>query len=86
MSKGQWKYTKENPRGLTCRQQETLVYLLMGFDNKQVAEKLEITIRTARMHIKSIYVFFNVKNIYGLMSLFIDKKMLAIEAKGVLSV
>ncbi|MBY0573494.1 MAG: response regulator transcription factor [Undibacterium sp.] len=47
---------------LTPRQQETLVLLCKGLPNKEIALRLQVTERTVKMHISSIFLYFGVGN------------------------
>jgi len=69
-------YTAKNPNKLTKRQQECLVYLLMGCSNSQVQNKMGLTLRTVRQHIRSLFDKFDVNSHTSLMALFIDKSKL----------
>jgi len=46
---------REGPAGLTAREVEVLVLLTRGLSNKQIAERLVITPKTASNHIEHIY-------------------------------
>jgi DNA-binding CsgD family transcriptional regulator len=69
-------YTLNNPNKLTKRQQECLVYLLMGCSNAQVQNKMGLTLRTVRQHIRALFDRFDVNSHTSLMALFIDKSKL----------
>jgi DNA-binding CsgD family transcriptional regulator len=69
-------YTAKNPNKLTKRQQECLVYLLMGCSNSQVQNKMGLTLRTVRQHIRALFDRFDVNSHTSLMALFIDKSKL----------
>lgn len=47
---------------LTQREKEILHYLIEGYSNKEMAEKLIISIHTVKAHIESIYRKFGVHN------------------------
>ncbi len=47
---------------LTEREEEVLVYLIQGYTNKQIAEKLIITPATVKAHVSSILHKTGVKN------------------------
>ncbi len=42
-------------RGLTTREREVLTYIAAGFDNLKIAAQLDITERTVRAHVSSLY-------------------------------
>lgn len=44
----------------TNREQEIIDLLILGFNNKEIAEKLKITTHTAKAHVSSIYHKLNV--------------------------
>jgi DNA-binding NarL/FixJ family response regulator len=46
---------REGPAGLTAREVEVLVLLARGRSNKQIAERLVITPKTAGNHVEHIY-------------------------------
>jgi HD-GYP domain-containing protein (c-di-GMP phosphodiesterase class II) len=46
---------KEGPSGLTAREVEVLILLARGMSNKQIAERLVITPKTAGNHVEHIY-------------------------------
>jgi DNA-binding NarL/FixJ family response regulator len=46
---------RETLRGLTAREAEVLILLARGMSNKQIAERLVITPKTAGNHIEHIY-------------------------------
>jgi HD-GYP domain-containing protein (c-di-GMP phosphodiesterase class II) len=46
----------EGPSGLTAREVEVLILLARGLSNKQIAERLVITPKTAGNHVEHIYV------------------------------
>jgi DNA-binding CsgD family transcriptional regulator len=69
-------YTANNPNKLTKRQQECLVYLLMGCSNAQVQNKMGLTLRTVRQHITALFNRFDVNSHTALMALFIDQSRL----------
>lgn len=47
---------------LTQREKEILSFLIEGYSNKEIAEKLIISIHTVKAHIESIYRKFEVHN------------------------
>ncbi|MFJ1228825.1 helix-turn-helix transcriptional regulator [Yersinia proxima] len=49
-------------RGLTHRQQQVLKFIMLGMNNKDIAEHLGISDKTVSAHRKSIYDKYNVKN------------------------
>jgi DNA-binding NarL/FixJ family response regulator len=48
--------------GLTARESEVLALIGKGFRNKEVAEKLDVSLPTVASHIKAIYAKLNVRN------------------------
>ncbi|WP_174847847.1 helix-turn-helix transcriptional regulator [Yersinia artesiana] len=53
-------------RGLTHRQQQVLKFIMLGMNNKDIAEHLGISDKTVSAHRKSIYDKYNVKNAISL--------------------
>lgn len=53
---------KFNNNILTQREKEILSLLIEGYSNKEIAEKLIISIHTVKAHIESIYRKFEVHN------------------------
>lgn len=47
---------------LTKREKETLLYIVKGFSNEEIAETLVVSIHTVKAHIESIYRKFGVHN------------------------
>ena len=60
--------------GITGREREIIHLLLKGFNNKQICEKLFISLNTVKTHIYSIYQKTNVKNRMELANLINEKK------------
>lgn len=47
---------------LTAREEETLVWLTKGYSNKEIADKLNLSIETVRSHLKHIYEKMHVRS------------------------
>lgn len=78
------KLKGQEKKGLTGREQETLVYMLMGLNSYVIADKMEITPNTVRTMLVNIYKFFKVSTREAVMGLFIDKGLLQIEVDNML--
>ncbi len=55
-------------KGLTRRETDILRRVLNGLKNAEIAEDLEIAEQTVKDHLSSIYIKFNVKNRFALLS------------------
>ncbi len=60
--------------GITGREKEIIQLLLKGYNNKQICEKLFISLNTVKTHIYSIYQKTNVKNRMELANLINEKR------------
>tara|TARA_R110000764_G_scaffold77018_1_gene154477 strand:+ start:53 stop:313 length:261 start_codon:yes stop_codon:yes gene_type:complete len=78
------KLKGQEKKGLTGREQEALVYMLMGLNSYVIADKMEITPNTVRTMLVNIYKFFKVSTREAVMGLFIDKGLLQIEVDNML--
>ena len=47
---------------LTEREHDVMKYVVQGYDNKQICDKLFIANSTLRTHLKSVYKKFSVSN------------------------
>ena len=47
---------------LTAREEETLVLLTKGYSNKEIADRLHLSIETVRSHLKNIYQKMHVRS------------------------
>jgi len=47
---------------LTTREEETLVLLTKGYSNKEIAERLSLSVETVRSHLKNIYTKMHVRS------------------------
>lgn len=47
---------------LTVREEETLVMLTKGYSNKEIADRLKVSIETVRTHLKNIYEKMHVRS------------------------
>jgi DNA-binding NarL/FixJ family response regulator len=47
---------------LTAREEETLVMLTKGYSNKEIADRLKVSIETVRTHLKNIYEKMHVRS------------------------
>ena len=57
---GHKKYKNEEKTGLTSRQQELLVYILMNKKNPEIAEILNIKIGTLRAMMQTLFRWYKV--------------------------
>ena len=60
---------------LTARELEIILLLSKGFLYKEIAKKLNISIRTVQSHISNIYIKLGVKNRIGAVCHFIKKSI-----------
>jgi DNA-binding NarL/FixJ family response regulator len=51
-----------NGEGFSAREQDVMIFLVHGYTNKEIAEKLAITENTVKTHLKSIYAKLGVTN------------------------
>jgi DNA-binding NarL/FixJ family response regulator len=47
---------------LTDREKEVLEYICMGYSNREIAEKLIVTVHTIKAHVEHILYKFKVRN------------------------
>jgi DNA-binding NarL/FixJ family response regulator len=47
---------------LTAREEETLLMLTKGYSNKEIADRLKVSIETVRTHLKNIYEKMHVRS------------------------
>jgi DNA-binding CsgD family transcriptional regulator len=59
---GHRKYKDEEKTGLTSRQQELLVYILMNKKNPEIAEILNIQIGTLRAMMQTLFRWYKVNS------------------------
>lgn len=48
--------------GITNKQFEVLTYMGQGLGNKEISEKMSVTVSTVKTHTKALFQIFNVKN------------------------
>jgi DNA-binding NarL/FixJ family response regulator len=53
---------RDDVRLLTAREEETLVWLTKGYSNKEIADKLNLSVETVRSHLKHIYEKMHVRS------------------------
>ena len=53
---------RDDSVSLTAREEETLVLLTKGYSNKEIADKLSLSIETVRSHLKHIYEKLHVRS------------------------
>ena len=53
---------RDDSISLTAREEETLVLLTKGYSNKEIADKLSLSIETVRSHLKHIYEKLHVRS------------------------
>lgn len=54
--------TRDNSISLTAREEETLLLLTKGYSNKEIADKLNLSVETVRSHLKHIYEKMHVRS------------------------
>ena len=54
---------------LTAREKEILIFLVQGYSNKDISEKLCISLATVKTHIYNLYIKTGVKSRTGLINL-----------------
>ena len=54
--------TRDEALNLTAREEEVLVLLSKGYSNKEIADRLELSIDTVRFHLKHIYEKMHVRS------------------------
>jgi DNA-binding NarL/FixJ family response regulator len=54
--------TRDESVSLTAREEETLVLLTKGFSNKEIADRLHLSIETVRSHLKRVYEKLHVRS------------------------
>lgn len=53
---------RDDSISLTAREEETLLFLTKGYSNKEIADKLSLSIETVRSHLKRIYEKMHVRS------------------------
>jgi DNA-binding NarL/FixJ family response regulator len=53
---------RDDAVALTAREEETLVWLTKGYSNKEIADKLNLSVETVRSHLKHIYEKMHVRS------------------------
>lgn len=53
---------RDDSVSLTAREEETLLFLTKGYSNKEIADKLSLSIETVRSHLKHIYEKLHVRS------------------------
>jgi DNA-binding NarL/FixJ family response regulator len=54
--------TRDDSVTLTAREEETLLLLTKGYANKEIADKLNLSVETVRSHLKQIYEKMHVRS------------------------
>ncbi len=54
--------TRDDAVALTTREEETLLLLTKGYSNKEIADKLNLSVETVRSHLKHIYEKMHVRS------------------------
>lgn len=54
--------TRDESISLTAREEETLLLLTKGYSNKEIADKLNLSVETVRSHLKHIYEKMHVRS------------------------
>lgn len=57
---------------LTAREKEILIFLVQGYSNKDISEKLCISLATVKTHIYNLYIKTGVKSRTGLINLILE--------------
>ena len=53
---------RDDSISLTAREEETLLLLTKGYSNKEIADKLNLSVETVRSHLKHIYEKMHVRS------------------------
>lgn len=53
---------KHRRMSITPKQQEVLFYLARGYQNKEIAYRMELSVSTIKLHLTGLYLRLNVKN------------------------
>ncbi len=61
---------------LTARERETLACMIVGLSNAEIAEKLVISLSTAKYHVSSVLIKLNVSNRAEAVSLALQKRLI----------
>jgi DNA-binding NarL/FixJ family response regulator len=64
---------------LTNRELEIINFIANGFSNKEIACKLEISVRTVETYIRKIYIKMQARNRSNAVSIFITKMALSVK-------
>ncbi len=64
---------------LSERENEVLEYLITGYTNREIANKLYISISTVKTYVEKIYAEFNVHNRIELIYYTIKNKIVSLE-------
>lgn len=79
---GEFSFDCNSPAGrrcddtvsLTAREEETLVLLTKGYSNKEIADRLGLSIETVRSHLKHIYKKMHVQSRAGAVARYMSGK------------
>lgn len=53
---------KDRRMSITPKQQEVLFYLARGYQNKEIAYRMGLSVSTIKLHLTGLYLRLNVKN------------------------
>ncbi len=67
---------------LTTREEEVLVMLSKGYSNKEIAERIELSVDTVRSHLKHIYEKMHVRSRAEAVARYMTAKLASPEARG----
>lgn len=64
---------RRRKRTITPKQKEVLIYLAQGYQNKEIAYKMGLSVSTIKLHLAGLYLRLNVKSRIG--ALFIAQQL-----------
>ena len=67
---------------LTTREEEVLVMLSKGYSNKEIADRIELSVDTVRSHLKHIYEKMHVRSRAEAVARYMTSKLSAPESRG----
>lgn len=56
---------RRRKRTITPKQKEVLIYLAQGYQNKEIAYKMGLSVSTIKLHLAGLYLRLNVKSRIG---------------------